>query len=233
MRGGRWWVWGEAGPRHRRPPVQRAAPASARDGVGGVGGVGAGGAETHFVEGFLAAGAGEGGEGGQDGVAQRHGTAGRDGGRRGAASRPPHLITRARALSSQLRRAEETRPGRGGREAATRAQPKFSPGIKGRGGGWSQPERGGAERGRGRHGTARHGRRGLPSPPPPPDRLLLSAGLAVERGPPPSRRLGPWPLRRRVSAPVTLRGPHELRGVSASPGDTEGPGGGGSQAWGH
>lgn len=51
----------------------------------------------------------------------------------GAASRPPHLITRARAPSSQLQGAEETRPGRGGREAAARAQPKFSPGIKGRG----------------------------------------------------------------------------------------------------
>lgn len=40
--------------------------------------------------------------------------------------------------------AEETRPGRGGREAATRAQPKFSPGIKGRGGGGPSPS--GAER---------------------------------------------------------------------------------------
>lgn len=96
--------------------LSAAGPEGADGGGGGGGGVGRG--RTHFVEGFLSAGAGEGGEGGQDGVAQRHGAAGRDGGRRGAASRPPHLITRARAPSSQLQGAEETRPGRGGREAA-------------------------------------------------------------------------------------------------------------------
>lgn len=69
----------------------------------------------------------------------------------GAASRPPHLITRARAPSSQLQGAEETRPGRGGREAAARAQPKFSPGIKGRGAAVpARAGRSGAERGRDR-----------------------------------------------------------------------------------
>lgn len=67
---------GHAGPRRRRPLVRGAAPGRGR--------------ETHFVEGFLAAGAGEGGEGGQDGVAERHGAAGRDGGRRGEPPSPPY-----------------------------------------------------------------------------------------------------------------------------------------------